>query len=57
MLFRSNKEVKRIDTQSNDCENQEDYEIAKSCGHKAVPFRLMRFYSLNFTAVPDATRR
>ena len=26
-----------IDAQSNDCEDQEDNEIAKSCGYKPVP--------------------
>jgi hypothetical protein len=37
-----NKEVKRIDAQSNNGENQEDDEITKTCGHEPVPLSFER---------------
>ncbi len=37
LLLTGNKEVKRIDTQSNDGENQENDEVTKTCGHEPVP--------------------
>jgi hypothetical protein len=42
LLLSGNKEVERIDAQSDNCENQEDNEIAKTRGHKTVPLSLER---------------